>query len=389
MTVNGHHLRVLVAGANWRGALVVALPLTDVDNTLSNELLLVIVIAAAGIALAALLGLLVARTAIAPITRFTRQTEQIAANPARLESQRLGVSGRDELARLGSTFNATLDALGQSIEAQRNLVADASHELRTPIASLRANLQLLRDEDRLSDADRAALREDMIDELDELTALVGDVVELARGAKRSRAMDDVRLDEVVRSLADRAQRRSPELSVQCSVQPVIVRGDSDRIARAVANVLDNARKWSAAGGVIEVTQRGASVTVRDHGAGFHEEDLPHVFDRFHRAKDARSKPGSGLGLAIVRQAAEAHGGEATAANAPGGGAVVSVSFGTATGVDGASGGGDALGDGDPSGAGDASDAGDAPRAGDASGAGDGSASAPEVAGTTRGSTPSA
>jgi two-component system sensor histidine kinase MprB len=278
----------------------------------------------------------VARTAIAPITRFTRQTEEIAANPARLESQRLDVSGRDELARLGRTFNATLDALGRSVEAQRNLVADASHELRTPIASLRANLQLLRDEERLSDADRAALREDMIDELDELTALVGDVVELARGAKPSAATGDVRLDEIVRSLAERAQRRSPELSVECSVQPAIVRGDSDRIARAVANLLDNARKWSPGGEVIEVTQHEATVTVRDHGAGFHEQDLPFVFDRFHRAKDARSKPGSGLGLAIVRQAAEAHGGQATAANAPDGGAIVSVSFGTASAVDDAS-----------------------------------------------------
>jgi two-component system sensor histidine kinase MprB len=336
-TANGVHIRVLMTGlGRGHGALMVALPLTDVDRSLSHELLLVILIAAGGIALAALLGFLVARTAIAPITRFTRQTEEIAANPARLESQRLDVSGRDELARLGRTFNATLDALGRSVEAQRNLVADASHELRTPIASLRANLQLLRDEERLSDADRAALREDMIDELDELTALVGDVVELARGAKPSAATGDVRLDEIVRSLAERAQRRSPELSVECSVQPAIVRGDSDRIARAVANLLDNARKWSPGGEVIEVTQHEATVTVRDHGPGFHEQDLPFVFDRFHRANDARSKPGSGLGLAIVRQAAEAHGGQATAANAPDGGAIVSVSFGTASAVDDAS-----------------------------------------------------
>ena len=336
MTVNGIHIRVLVTGAGPRGALVVALPLTDVDKTLSSELLLMIVIAAVGIALAALFGFLVARTAIAPITRFTRQTEEIAQNPARLDSQRLEVSGRDELARLGRTFNATLDALGSSITSQRNLVADASHELRTPIASLRANLQLLRDEERLSDADRAALREDMIEELDELTALVGDVVELARGAKPSAAYGDVRLDEVVSSLAERARRRSPELTIEASIQPAIVRGESDRIARAVANLLDNARKWSPDGGVIEVVQAGGTVSVRDHGPGFHEQDLPFVFDRFHRARDARSKPGSGLGLAIVRQAAEAHGGEATAANAPGGGAIVTVSFGPASGIDDAS-----------------------------------------------------
>src|SRR5205807_6379175 len=167
------------------GAVQVALPLTQVDDALTKQLVLLVVIAAAGIALAALLGLLVARTALAPIARFTRQTEAIAANPDRIETERVDVHGGDELARLALTFNRTLDALESSVQAQRNLVADASHELRTPIATIRANLQLMRDEERLSQADREALREDMIRELDELTGLVGDVVELARGSKPS------------------------------------------------------------------------------------------------------------------------------------------------------------------------------------------------------------
>src|SRR5207302_2669345 len=133
---------------------------------------------------------------LAPIARFTRQTESIAAKPERIEHERLEVLGRDELARLARTFNATLDALERSVEAQRNLVADASHELRTPIASIRANLQLLRDEALLSAEDREALRADVIEELDELTALVGDVVELARGSKPAGEPGDVRLDQV-------------------------------------------------------------------------------------------------------------------------------------------------------------------------------------------------
>jgi two-component system sensor histidine kinase MprB len=327
VTVGGHHIRVLATGIPRIGALEVALPLSDVDHTLSHELLLMIVIAAAGIALAALLALLVSRTALAPIARFTRQTESIAARPELLETERLEVTGDDELARLAASFNTTLDALEQSVNAQRNLVADASHELRTPIASLRANLQLLREESRLSDADRSALREDMIEELDELTGLVGDVVELARGARPSGAPGDVRLDEVVLSLVERTRRRAPELSLQERVEPTLIRGEADRIARAVANLLDNARKWSPPGGVIEVDLRDGVLSVRDHGPGFHDEDLPLVFDRFHRARDARSTPGSGLGLAIVRQAAEAHGGSVEAANAHGGGAVVTVSFG--------------------------------------------------------------
>jgi two-component system sensor histidine kinase MprB len=328
-TVSGDHIRVLVTGLAGYGALEVALPLSDVDHTLSDELLLMVIIAAAGIAFAGLLGLLVARTALAPIARFTRQTEAIAAQPQKLETERLDVSGDDELARLGRTFNTTLDVLERSLQSQRNLVADASHELRTPIASIRANLQLLRDESKLSDDDRAALREDMIEELDELTALVGDVVELARGSRPSGEPGDVRLDEIVQSFVERTRRRAPGLTIESQLEPTLVRGEPDRIARAINNVLDNARKWSPPDGVIEVELRDGTVSVRDHGPGFKDEDLPFVFDRFHRARDARSKPGSGLGLAIVRQAAEAHGGFAEAANAPRGGAILRLGFGPA------------------------------------------------------------
>jgi two-component system sensor histidine kinase MprB len=325
--VGSTHLRVLVYGVGSYGAVQVALPLTDVDDALSNELLLLVIIAAGGIALAALLGILVARTALAPIGRFTRQTEAIAANPDRLDQERVDVHGGDELARLAQTFNRTLDALDQSVQAQRNLVADASHELRTPIATIRANLQLMRDEQLLSAEDRDALRTDVIEELDELTALVGDVVELARGAKLGGEPGDVRVDQIVTAAVDRTRRRAPQLTVELSLEPTLVYGEGDRIARAVANLLDNAAKYGQSGGVIEVDLHGGTLTVRDHGPGFHEDDLPFVFDRFHRARDARSQPGSGLGLAIVRQAAEAHGGFVQAANAPGGGALLRSGFG--------------------------------------------------------------
>ena len=286
-----------------------------------------IAIAAAGILLAGLLGIVVARTALAPIARFTRQTESIAAHPERIEHERLQVEGADELARLARTFNLTLDALDRSVRAQRQLVADASHELRTPIASIRANLQLMREEDRLPEADREALRADVIGELDELTALVGDIVELARGGRPSGEPGDVRVDSIVSGAIERLRRRAPSLTVDSGLEPTLVRGEGDRIERAVANLLDNAAKWSPAGGAVEVQLANGVLSVRDHGPGFHDEDLPYVFDRFHRAPDARSKPGSGLGLAIVRETAEAHGGFVEAANAPGGGAVVRIGFG--------------------------------------------------------------
>jgi two-component system sensor histidine kinase MprB len=326
VTVSGHRLRMLVTGVP-EGALQVALPLGDVDNALDHQLLLLVLISAGGIAFAALLGILVARTALAPITRFTRRTETVAASAERLEHERLEVHGNDELARLARTFNTTLDALERSVQAQRNLVADASHELRTPIASLRANLQLLRDEALLSAEDRAALRADMIEELDELTRLVGDVVELARGSKPGGELGDVRVDRIAADAVERARRRTPGLTFTANLEPTLVSGDGDRIARAVINLLDNAAKWSPAGGQVEVDLGAGTLTVRDHGPGFEDEDLPFVFDRFHRAKTARAKPGSGLGLAIVRQAAEAHGGFVQASNAPDGGALMRIGFG--------------------------------------------------------------
>jgi two-component system, OmpR family, sensor histidine kinase MprB len=327
MTVKGTEIRVLATGIGHDGALLVALPLTDVNKALSKQILILILTAAGGILLAGVLALLVARTALAPIGRFTRQTEAIASKPERLDQDRLDVHGGDELARLAQTFNRTLDVLDASVQAQRNLVADASHELRTPIATIRANLQLMRDEELLSPEDREALRADVIEELDELTALVGDVVELARGSKPSSEPGDVRVDEIVVDAIERTRRRAPQLTVVSSLEPTLVRGEGDRIARAVANLLDNAAKWSPPGTAIEVGLRDGTLTVRDHGPGFHEEDLPFVFDRFHRARDARSKPGSGLGLAIVRQAAEAHDGFVEAANAPDGGAIMRIGFG--------------------------------------------------------------
>ncbi len=333
VTVRDNHLRVLASGAGRYGAVQVALPLTQVDDALSHQLLLLVIIAAAGIALAGLLGLLVARTALAPIARFTRQTEAIAANPERLDSERVDVHGGDELARLAQTFNNTLDALERSVASQRNLVADASHELRTPIATIRANLQLMRDEELLSPTDREALRRDVIDELDELTALVGDVVELARGSKLGGEPGEVRVDQIVSAAVDRARRRFPQLEVKAQLEPTLVYGEGDRIARAIANLLDNAAKYGQSGGDIVVTLAAGTLTVRDHGPGFHDEDLPFVFDRFHRARDARAQPGSGLGLAIVRQAADAHGGFVRASNAPGGGALLEIGFGPALELD--------------------------------------------------------
>ncbi|HEX2015387.1 MAG TPA: HAMP domain-containing sensor histidine kinase [Solirubrobacteraceae bacterium] len=323
--VGGVHVRVLTVGRPGGGAVQTARPLSEVDRELGRIVLILVLVGVGGSVLAALLGAFVGRAALAPINRFTRRTENLTSD---LDlSERLEVVGRDELTRLARSFNTTLDALEGSVAAQRQLVADASHELRTPIASLRANIQTLEDAERLPESELAKLREDIVSELDELTALVGDVVELARGTKRGAAQDFVRIDEVVAAAVRRAERRAPELTFEVDLVSVVVRGDPERISRAVSNVIDNARKWSPPDGTVEVGLRDGVLSVRDHGPGFDEADLPHVFDRFFRAPGARTMEGSGLGLAIVRQAAEAHGGFARASNARGGGALLELSFG--------------------------------------------------------------
>jgi two-component system sensor histidine kinase MprB len=329
MDVDGVHLRVLTAGLGEGRAVQVARPLTEVDSVLDRVLIVLVAVGLGGIALAAVLGAVVARTALTPIARFTSRTEAIAGAPD--ISERMEVAGRDELARLASSFNTTLDGLESAVESQRQLVADASHELRTPIASLRANIQTLDDAERLPRHELDALRADIVAELDELTALVADIVELARGAGAGDdELDDVPLHELVRTLVERARGRGDdELPYETRLEPTVVRGQPARIARAVSNLLDNARKWSPPGGSVEVELRDGTLTVRDHGPGFAADDLPHVFQRFYRAKAARGMPGSGLGLAIVRQTAEAHGGRVEAANAEDGGAILRVSFGEA------------------------------------------------------------
>jgi two-component system sensor histidine kinase MprB len=328
-TVKGTQLRVLTIGTGASGAVLIARPLSEMNKELSRILLLLVIVGVAGIALAAILGALVARVALAPVARFTKRTEALTGN---LDlSRRLDVEGRDELARLASSFNTTLDALERSVEAQRQLIADAGHELRTPIASLRANIQVLGEAERLPADEQESLRADIVSELDELTALVGDVVELARGAGRGDAeAEDVRLDEIVQGAVERTRRRG-DLHFELDLEPTLVRGQGERIVRAVSNLLENAHKWSPAGGLVEIGLHGGVLSVRDHGPGFDEADLPFVFDRFYRADRARKLPGSGLGLAIVRQAAEACEGYAEAANAPGGGALLRVSFGAPVG----------------------------------------------------------
>ena len=325
VSVNGTRLRVLTIGdAADHRAVQIARPLTEVESVLHDLLVTYAVFGGIGILLAALLGSVVGRAALGPITRFTSRTEAVAGAPD--TAQRLEEAGADELRRLAASFNRTLDALERSVEAQRHLVADASHELRTPLAALRSNVQIFLRSGELPLEDRVSLQSDIVAELDELTQLVSDVVELARDARASEEVEHIELAQIVAESVERTRRRAPGLRFDVSLEHTMIENAPERVARAVTNVLDNARKWSPPDGHVEVTLAGGTLTVRDHGPGFGERDLPQVFDRFFRAADARRMPGSGLGLAIARQAAEARGGCAEAGNAPDGGAVVRVRF---------------------------------------------------------------
>jgi two-component system sensor histidine kinase MprB len=260
-----------------------------------------------------------------PVASLTEAAEQIAVT--RDLTTRIDDYGDDELGRLAVSFNTMLDALERSLGAQRQLILDASHELRTPLASLRTNVEVLHDVDRLTLDQRRDLLDGIVTQLEELTGLVADVVELARGDAPESAHSDVEVDELVAHAVDRARRYWPGVVYMLSTEPLVVRGVSSRLDRAVINLLDNAGKFSAAGSVVDVSVTSAgSISVADRGPGVPDDVLPYVFDRFYRSDEARALPGSGLGLAIVKQVVDGHGGTVTMANRLHGGAVVTMTL---------------------------------------------------------------
>ena len=302
----------------------VAASLSEVRANLHQLRFLLILISLGGIGAAALLGAVISGRAVAPLRRLSDTTERIVETGDL--SERIGASGSDEISRLSAQLDKLFASLESSLASQRRLVADASHELRTPLATLRANIELLADPGMLGPEDRAGLVHDARDELEAMTTLVEELVELARGEEPDIAPAEFRLDEVVQNAVDRAERRARGVRFRTVLESSTVTGVPERIERAVANLLDNARKWSPPGGAVDVSVRGGVVEVRDHGPGIAESDLPLVFNRFYRASTARDMPGAGLGLAIVKQIAEAHGGTVSAENATDGGAVLRLSL---------------------------------------------------------------
>lgn len=291
-------------------AVSIATPMDQVTRPLNQLALVLLFVTGAGVLCAATAGLAVARAGLKPVDRLTDAVEHIARTEDL--AVRIPVDGEDEIARLSRSFNSMTSALAASRDLQQQLIADAGHELRTPLTSLRTNIDLLvRSEQSgrpIPAEDKAALLASVKAQMGELAALIGDLQELSRPERGQAAVEVVALHGIVDSALARARLRGPSLTITADLDPWYVRAEPAGLERAVVNLLDNAVKFSPPGGTIEVRLAGGELTVRDHGPGIPQDELPHVFERFWRSPSARSLPGSGLGLSIVARTAEQAGG---------------------------------------------------------------------------------
>ncbi|MDX6505208.1 MAG: two-component system, OmpR family, sensor histidine kinase MprB [Gaiellaceae bacterium] len=302
--LGGVHGRLLTVPQASGVALQVARPLNEVDNELAHLRLILLLVGLTAIAVSAVGGNVVARATLASVRRLTGAAERVART--RDPSERVPAEGRDELSRLGVAFNTMLAELEDAIETQKRFVADASHELLTPLTSLQTNVEVLAREAQLPEADRDKLHADLEGELGEMRMLIDGLLELAKGQHAQRS-EEVELDEVVAGCVEQARARFRHVRFEERLEPLRVAGDRQRLQRAIWNLIDNAAKWSDAGGVVEIELEGSQLVVRDHGPGISAEDLLHVKERFYRAAAARGRPGSGLGLAIAQDIATGHG----------------------------------------------------------------------------------
>ncbi|MEY2754478.1 MAG: hypothetical protein RJB65_836 [Actinomycetota bacterium] len=301
------------------GAVQLARSLEESERALAEILRGTLVAMVIVAALSLLIGWLIARQMVRRLERLTVAAGEVAAT-GRLDVD-VPVDGADETGMLGRAFAGMLDALRRSRDDQQRLVQDAGHELRTPLTSLRTNVSVLRRKhDALTPDSREQLLADLDSETRELTDLVNELVALATEQRGDEPVQPVRLGDVVDRAVERIRRRH-QREVVVRVDESVVDGRPGAIERAVQNLLENACKF-APDGPIEIDVLRGAVSVRDHGAGLDEADVPHLFDRFYRAVGSRSLPGSGLGLSIVASVASVHGGSVFARNAADGGAVI-------------------------------------------------------------------
>jgi two-component system OmpR family sensor kinase len=328
-----HSVRLLAAPTDAQGqkmVVVVGQSLEERDQALSNLTGVLLLGGPIALLLASLAGFALTGFSLRPVESMRRRAATISATD--LDSRLPSAGGNDELGRLGRTLNEMLARIQEAVARERTFVSDASHELRSPLAALRTELELLAREnptgEALADASRSA-----IEETDRLTRLADDLLLLSRADDNRFALarSSVPAAELAGEAAERTRRRAasdaPGLAVAAQGE-LDVDVDRERIAQALDNMLDNAMRHASHG--IEVTSQARNgrveIHVLDDGAGFPRDFLPHAWERFSRADPARTDGGAGLGLSIVRTIAELHGGEAGAANRPAGGADVWISL---------------------------------------------------------------
>lgn len=276
-------------------------------------------------------ALLLSRQVLRPIAALTIASRRLGAGEL---TERVHVSGKDELAELGRTFNRMADSLQRSEERQRRMVADVAHELRTPLANLRGYLEALKDgvlpaspELLASLHEEALLQQRIVDDLQDLAMAEAGAMTLHLGR-----IDLAELVETCRTTHGALAEAAGIALVVDAPKPVNVDGDPDRLRQVVGNLLRNAIAATGPGGTITLTVRsestGATLSVTDTGIGIGPEDLPHTFDRFWRADSSRGRlsGGSGLGLAIARQIITNHDGTITAASRPGVGTAFTITL---------------------------------------------------------------
>jgi two-component system sensor histidine kinase MprB len=260
-------------------------------------------VAAAGVTYS--VARLTAGRVLRPIAELTAAAEHVAATSDL--SARLGGTGtKDEVGRLGSSFDTMLAALHDSVTAQRQLVADASHELRTPLTSLTTNLDLLEDGAGLADPQAPALVRAAREQAGELDQLISDLLDLARYHESTPHRESVRLDLLTSEAVHRVRQRTPHAAIVADVEPCLVHVDPAGVDHAIGNLIHNAIKWNPPDIAVRVVVADGRLSVTDYGPGIPDEDLPHIFERFYRAPAARGMPGAGLGLAIVARIAQAN-----------------------------------------------------------------------------------
>ncbi|MCK7663314.1 HAMP domain-containing histidine kinase [Corynebacterium sp. CCM 9185] len=324
----------IFAESNKIGATVIlAQDMRGTHQLISSLGLVLLLIGGIGVLIAIAAGMVVATTGLRPVSRLRQAVDYVARTD---DLRPITVVGNDELAQLTRSFNGMLAALSASRRRQAELVADAGHELKTPLTSLRTNIELLMMVDRqggasISQQDRRDLERDVIAQIEELSTLIGDLVDLAREDGPQQIVECVDLVECMETSLERVRRRRPDVTFTFASTPWFLYGDPFALGRATLNLMDNAAKWSPEGGEVRIDMEQVSdglmeIRFSDSGPGIPVEDRQKVFERFYRSIAARSMPGSGLGLAIVAQVIARHAGTIVAEESDDGGAMMRVTL---------------------------------------------------------------